>query len=81
MKTTPGKAMREWRESLDMTQFTAARRSGVKQSTWCRWEADASEPSVSQALRIQAITKGVVRIELWRGFKPVPRTAAASASE
>jgi transcriptional regulator with XRE-family HTH domain len=62
---TNGARLREWRESMGLSQEEAARRIGAKQRTWAGWETFGTTPEVDYCEAIEALTKGIITMRDW----------------
>lgn len=67
----------KWREGAGLTLVAASAEVGVSHASWCSWESGVRAPSLEKALRIEALTKGVVPIEGWGFDGAVLRDMAA----
>lgn len=61
----PHARLKEWRDAAGLTQAAAAKRSGVRQATWCEVETGRRTPHLAFAIRLESLTDGEVRIEHW----------------
>ena len=68
--------IRETREAKGLSQYAAAALAGISQSNWSKIERGEIDPSVAQALRIQAAL-GVPSIESF--FGPYPAAGMIGA--
>lgn len=71
--------LRKWRGSLGLTQAECARAVGVRQPTWCDWEA-GTVPRVALALRLEELTGGQVPVEAWADGPRMAQDASLNGS-
>ncbi len=57
---TIGERLKAWRDSLEINQAEAARRSSVSQATWSDWEGDKKLPSADKAFELERATDGAI---------------------
>ena len=62
---TTGDRLREWRKQRDLKQAEAADQAGISQSQWSGLETGKRTPSLAEAVRIQALTGGRIRVRMW----------------
>lgn len=55
-----GESLEEWRHGAKLTQREAARRVGVDQATWSRWERGVTVPEAGDLSRIVAAARGAL---------------------
>lgn len=58
-------ALAEWRKRMGLTQVECAKRMGVRQADWSRWENDVFRPTIANALKIAELTGGEVPVTAW----------------
>jgi len=57
---TIGDRLKAWRDSVEINQAEAARRSKVSQATWSDWEGDKKLPSADKAFELESATNGAI---------------------
>ena len=62
---TGSTALRGWRSETRQSQVAVARSLGVGQSTVAEWEAGGRRPEFHLAVRLEALSGGVVTLEAW----------------
>lgn len=64
---TPGKALRQWRKTRELSQTDAAHQLDppTTQATWTAWETGRKPPSLENAFAIERLTGGLVRAAEW----------------
>jgi len=70
--------LRLWREREGRSQTDCAEAVGVRQSTWCDWEAGRKSPQIKSAGRVEKLTNGDVPVMAWADAEGVVELDKAS---
>lgn len=80
MSARAGAVLRRWRIKAGLSQYDLAPRVGVDQYKVSRWESGRTEPSLTEAFKLEDVSGGEVPARLWKRSERSLRAAKSAGT-